>query len=226
MTAAELITEGERLAKPCVYLRDRGAGAPCAIWGGPLPLPQPGPKLQHVITLDCEALPEHFTGAAGSASLYSNHLEDASVRFGPKLSVARPTRLARAQQWLTRARSATPLYAQPGVSLPPIEAVFRFGSPRFQAWGAEIGWDPEWGQSADPAFRELERAYDQAYQASCPIYRRDAHAVVGGWHMPWPDGDWQACAADTLVLWTLAEAEPWIEVWRTADGFRVIHRIT
>lgn len=194
--------------------------------GGPGPVPPPGPRLQHRITLDCEAFPEPFAGATGSASLYTHHVDEGAVLFGPKVSMERPELLSRATQWLTRARTPTLLYGHPGMSLPPIEAVFRFGSLRFQAWGAEIGWDPQWADSADPAFRELARVYDQAYRANCAVYFNDVHAVVGGWHMPWPDGDWQERAADTLVLWTFVDAEPWFEVWRTADAFRVIPRIT
>jgi hypothetical protein len=213
MTAAELIAEGERLAKPCLSLRDKGAGAPCAIWGGPGPLPPPGPKHRHWITLDCEAFPEHFPGATGSASLYADYVEAGALLLGPKLS-------------LVRARSTTLLYAHPARSLPPIDAVFRFGSPRVQEWLAAHGWEPTWEYNDNFPDRETARAYERAWQDQCPLYGRGVHAVVGGWHVPWPDGDWEDLLADTLVLMTLEESEPWIEVWRTAAGFRVIQRIT
>ena len=45
--------------------------------------------------------------------------------------------------------------------------------------------------------------------------------------IPWPTGDWHERLAETLVAWTLEDAEPWVEVWwHTDSGFRVIPRST
>ena len=68
--------------------------------------------------------------------------------------------------------------------------------------------------------------YMRLWQSNCPLYTGEAAAVLGGWHFPWPDGDWEALRQESLLVWTLDDSEPWIEVWRQADGYRVIQRIT
>jgi hypothetical protein len=55
---------------------------------------------------------------------------------------------------------------------------------------------------------------------------REAAAVLGGWHFPWPDGDWEERCGESLLAWTIEESEPWVEVWRAASGLRVVQRIT
>lgn len=52
------------------------------------------------------------------------------------------------------------------------------------------------------------------------------HAVLGGWHFPWPDGDWEELIDRRLIAWTLADSEAWVEVWDQGGAFRVIERIT
>lgn len=73
-----------------------------------------------------------------------------------------------------------------------------------------------------------ERAYAHAYAELCPLYRDAAPvAVVGGWHFPWPDGDWEDFASAALLVWTFRDAEPWVEAWALPDGrFQVCQRIT
>jgi hypothetical protein len=53
-----------------------------------------------------------------------------------------------------------------------------------------------------------------------------AYATLGGWHFPWPDGDSEDLLKCKLLVWTFEECEPWIEVWRDAEKYRVIERIT
>ena len=50
--------------------------------------------------------------------------------------------------------------------------------------------------------------------------------MLGGWHMAWPEGDWDELIDKQLIVWTFAESEPWIEVWEDGSRFRVIQRIT
>jgi hypothetical protein len=91
-----------------------------------------------------------------------------------------------------------PLYAHSARSLPPPDALAAEGDP----------------------------AYMQLWQANCPLYTGQAAAVLGGWHFPWPDGDWEDLRNCPLLVWTLDESEPWVEVWGGPAGFRVIQRIT
>jgi hypothetical protein len=111
--------------------------------------------------------------------------------------------------------------------LPPIEAIFRFGSESVQQWLRDHNWQPGWGYNdnfGDPA---PAKEYERLYQSECPLYSSDGvFAMLGGWHFPWPDGDWQDLLDQSLLVWTFKESEPWVEVWNTAQGFRVIQRIT
>ncbi|KAB8145636.1 hypothetical protein F8S13_00685 [Chloroflexia bacterium SDU3-3] len=96
------------------------------------------------------------------------------------------------------------LCGMPARSFPPAEALGRDLSP------------------------QEERAYARAYADLCPLYRDTAPvAVVGGWHFPWPDGDWEDFASAALLVWTFRDAEPWVEAWALPDGrFQVCQRIT
>jgi hypothetical protein len=78
----------------------------------------------------------------------------------------------------------------------------------------------------DALSAEMDDAYIQIWQENCPLYTREAAAVLGGWHFPWPDGDWEELREQRLLVWTLEDSEPWVEVWAELIGYRVIQRIT
>jgi hypothetical protein len=78
----------------------------------------------------------------------------------------------------------------------------------------------------DALAAEGDDAYVRLWQASCPLYTGKAVAVLGGWHFPWPDGDWEELREQHLLVWTLEDSEPWVEVWAEPIGFRVMQRIT
>ncbi len=85
------------------------------------------------------------------------------------------------------------------------------------------------GQSLPPPDAMAVEDYDRylpIWQSNCPLYTNEAVAVLGGWHFPWPDGDWEELQTKPLLLWTIDESEPWIEVWKEPTGFNVIQRIT
>jgi hypothetical protein len=75
---------------------------------------------------------------------------------------------------------------------------------------------------------ELENeAYTEQWMGNCPIYNdNDIVAVLGGWHFPWPEGDWEELRDRDLLVWTIEESEPWVEVWRSGDKINVMQRIT
>lgn len=85
------------------------------------------------------------------------------------------------------------------------------------------------GESLPPPDALPPEVYDKylgLWQSSCPLYTNEAAAVVGGWHFPWPDGDWEDLREIPFVLWTIEDSEPWVEVWKEPDGFKVIQRTT
>ncbi|GAA5530241.1 hypothetical protein [Herpetosiphon gulosus] len=105
------------------------------------------------------------------------------------------------------------LYAQTTTSLPPLDAVLRFGSTAIQAWSKPFCEDNNWLCADDMPDRSLVDAYETVYQAQHPRYCENAIASIGGWHMVWPDGDWAELLEQQLLVCTYAEAEPWLEVW-------------
>lgn len=94
------------------------------------------------------------------------------------------------------------------------------GEPALYAWPARSIPPPDAMSDGD------DETYLRSWQGNCPLYTGEAAAVLGGWHFPWPDGDWEDLRDQPLLVWTLDESEPWVEVWGGTAGFRVIQRIT
>ncbi len=108
--------------------------------------------------------------------------------------------------------SSVPLTTVPLSMLPPIDAIFAKGSDAIDKWLRRCNWKREWGYNDNFADSDLVHEYESEWQKNFPLYTQSAHAVMGGWHFPWPDDDWYDLINEELVVWTLAEAEPWIEV--------------
>jgi hypothetical protein len=125
----------------------------------------------------------------------------------------------------------------------------------------EVSWPPEGALEAysigvgPGGFPDLEAlsAYLRSEQADCPLFRDGVTAVLGGWHMSWPDGpprlprlaelnaridrahgpgclplgETYRCEPYRLLLWTLRDSEPWVEVWGDYSGeLHAVGRIT
>ena len=51
--------------------------------------------------------------------------------------------------------------------------------------------------------------------------------MIGGWHMPCADFDWHELLDSTLLIQTLEDSEPWVEVFMDKEGaYKVIQRHT
>ncbi|WP_254600160.1 hypothetical protein [Burkholderia contaminans] len=119
-------------------------------------------------------------------------------------------------------RSECSLCRSDAISLPPIEAVFRFGSAAIDTYLGAHGWQREWGFNSN--FKGIAaHDYEREWMAQCPLYTGGVVAVAGGWNMPWPDDE---LVDLDLVLWTFEESEPWIEVFSDGSRYSVIQRIT
>jgi hypothetical protein len=122
-------------------------------------------------------------------------------------------------------KSPIPLYAEPYVSLPPLDAIFLLGSDRVGRFLARNHW------SRNEPFNhnfpgQAAHEYETLWRRNCPLYRDDIAGALGGWNMPWPDGDFEALISCELLIWTIEEAEPWVEVFETGGSFQVFQRIT
>jgi hypothetical protein len=215
MTGSELIAEAERLARPCVLLRSNGpADRFAAVWRGPGLVPAPGGFFRHWLTIDCRFFPEGLGLSTGCLSIYTDEKEcDSGVAvFDGRGTLSKPDKSIK-------------LYTYEARSLPPVDAVFRFGSAAVHEWLRSNRWQPSWGFNGNFKDSQPLEDYERVYQSECPLYTGAAHAVLGGWHFPWPDGDWEQLVNRPLLVWTFEESEPWVEVWG-GDQFEVKQRIT
>ncbi len=120
-----------------------------------------------------------------------------------------------------------PLFARVIDVLPPVDAVFEFGSPAVGAWLDAHGWDRRWGYNVNFQGRPLVEQYEAVERAEHPLYREGAYASLGGWHVPWPDEALADALTEQLLVRTYKDAEPWVEVRRAPTGeLRVVQQIT
>ena len=118
-----------------------------------------------------------------------------------------------------------PLFAEPYRSLPPPDALFKYGSPAVERYLKAHGWDRD--EPLNPNFPDsAAHEYERLWQKNCPMYSDAAWAVLGGWNFPWPGRDSIDRSAQVLVAWTTRDCEPWLEVFETDGRFIVLQRIT
>ncbi len=215
MTGDELIQEGRRFARPCVTLDNGGTGEAVAVWGGAGTVPAPDGPYRHWLSVGCRFLPQRPLGLSGVFSIYSNEGDGETGVMAVDGSAS-----------ISAIYGGLLLFRRPALSLPPIDAVFLYGSAAVQEWLAGNAWRP--GAAYNDKFpdRETARVYKNAWTNQCPLYQqRPPHAALGGWHMPWPEGDWPELSDKQLLAWTFKGAEPWVEAWADNEGqFAVIQR--
>lgn len=230
MQIDELINEGERLQKPSLLLTDQ-VTSDGKIWGywGNDEQPVEGSNQQanspnldrrHWISLDTSWLAQHSARlTAGILSVYQyNH----PARNAPAGSVI----FQPGQRFEHIPNSGLPLYGIKQPSFPPLEALCLYGGNRVQEWlqGIEASrYDYDHVSQTD-----LGKKYQAEWMKRSPFYMNDADivAVMGGWHMLWPEDDFYMPGEMNLIVWTFREAEPWVEVWERLPNFRVYFRTT
>ncbi len=223
MSDNQLLLEGHRLARPCIHLVDQPADTAVimAVWGGSGPNNDLPDGSEHLFTVDCRYLPPKLTAITGYISLYQRSDEDDCLSYFVRHDSAdTPIDL--------RNLGGTPLYGRAAMSLPPVEGIVQFASPAVASWLVDLGWAPEHGVDSNyfpPGVWDKE--YLRVWMDNCPLYHHGIYAMLGGWHYPWPDGDWEELLPKKLVAWTFEGAEPWIEIWADPDGtLQLLERIT
>lgn len=215
MDATSLIAAARTLIKPCHLLipTDDIAHA-SAYWKGRGVTDPLSPFLEHWITIDCALIGEN-TERQEWLSVWVN-TEDWQTGASNRVHIEKPGTFF----------DGVPLVARAAESLPPLDAVFRFGGEEIQRWLADNDWQPDWGYNDNFRDHDTVEKYESIYQETCPLYSSEAHAVVGGWHFPWPDDDWVDRLSEKLMIWTIADSEPWVEVWKTQGKLTVAQRHT
>ncbi len=202
--------ECQQLARPRLNLRRKdGPGAVVGVWGGSGTLAPPSGAWKHRITVSCDWLHRNGFGLSGILSVYER-LDD--VPFRERFVAVKTDDRASLASLVT---GGAELVGTEDVALPPVEALETYGSAQM---------------------RSLLRSPDQAnplldaYEERCPLHyadREGIYAMLGGWHVPWPENDAYDTEPGRLVLWTFKDSEPWLEVWQRPSGqLEVVPRIT
>jgi hypothetical protein len=213
MDIETLIKDGVRLSKPCIYLTASGAGSEVqAIWGGTgVGAPPEAGGWKHWVSVSCSGLQSLGFHSEGCFSIYENKSE--------WIAVVDPS--AHLPQSIF---SGIPLFGTLMMSFPPLDALCLYGNSEIEEWLKSQGLSRCDADALDKT--ELGDAYERKYQEQSPLYARNADAVLGGWHMRWPEDEAYDENKDSLLLWTFRDAEPWIEVWLNNGQLNVKARIT
>jgi hypothetical protein len=213
MTSKQLIEEGRKLQRPCVFLRDKGFGPIAAVW-----YEQDDKELETTghhcwLTVDTRCIPGLPPSVTGYISIFTNveTLQGGHVEITPT--------------WPNR--PGIRLYSHNTSVLPPIDAVFARGSESVGQWIESNSWKRNWRYNDNFKGKEVVLEYDQVNKREFPLYyESDIFAVLGGWH--WPcDDDWHRLIDEHLMVLTVHDSEPWVEAWHTQTGhFKVIQRST
>ncbi len=213
MTVAELVEEGRRLQRECVLLRATGSGEPAAIWQHEFYRDRRDDNQKPWLTIDTR-----FISGFDSSKARYLHVDTTDVED-----------LVGHVTVVDQLPEGMPLYAHRLAVLPPIEAVFAFGSAKIEAWLQLNGWDREIRYNPNFVGRDLVEQYRRVWVDEFPLYwdDPDVYAVLGGWHFPHTEDDWYELARERLLCLTFKDSEPWVEAWEAADGtLHAIQRIT
>jgi hypothetical protein len=226
MKLDDLIAEGESLVRPCFLLTGSPSGRLGGYWGGvrrdkPNAVPPEATavrSLRHIITIDKNLSAELSLPSAAPLSLFETKFVD-----GRETYLIERLPLPHFEEISC---TGVPLYAVRAESFPPIEAVCLYGSARVEEWLRSFGLARhQYSRIRSPVVEE----YMDEFTRRAPLYSGKADAIVGGWHMIWPEDDFFMPLEMRLVLTTMRDAEPFLEVWVTDDGvnnYSVRSRIT
>ena len=111
-------------------------------------------------------------------------------------------------------------------SIPPIGVVCSLGNNDVAEWLKSEGQDRTlrdgYGAKDHPTC-----IYDDIWFKEYPFYKPEGrYAMIDGWHLP-IDFDWHELLDSTLLIQTLEDSEPWVEVFMDKKGaYKVIQRHT
>ena len=214
MTSEQLIEEGRKLERPCCFLKAQGPGPVADIW-----YERDDDEIDSTghhcwLTVDTRHVPGLSPSVTGFISVFTNENECQGGRVEVTSSWPK--------------RRGIQLYAHSTSVLPPIDAVFFRGSESVGKWLRVNGWQRDWLYNDNFKDKQVAGAYQKTFTGEYPVYIDSGiYAVLGGWHLPFPDPDWQELIDEHLMVMTIRDSEPWVEAWHTSAGqFRVIQRTT
>ena len=211
MTLEELIGEGRRLQRACVFLKGDGTGDPVAVWHHEFVRTRAEGDFEPWFSVDTRFIPGFDPAQARFVTICTSN-EDETGRIDA----------------LPALPSGLPLYAHAAAVLPSIEAIFALGGEKVAAWLQANRWERSQRYSSGFPDRALVEAYGRQWVDEHPILGRhaDLYAALGGWHLPGADDDWFDLIDERLLAVTVKDSEPWVEAWQKPAGdLHVIQRI-
>lgn len=211
MNIDALISEGEKLSRPCVILHEGLLNEQTVgFWGG---RGVPPSLTEHWISIDCIWLKHIGINISGSISVFHDSKTD-------KWLVSNDQKVG----FREKVVNGIPLNGMVSTSFPPLEALCLYGGDEIEKWLQSLG-------KLRTDFNELHnseigKAYNREFQRRCPLYTGQVDAVIGGWHMMWPESNSYDEHGLQMYLWTFRDAEPWIEVWPQNNELKAVDRIT
>lgn len=121
--------------------------------------------------------------------------------------------------------SNIPLYGSPFTSFPPVDGIFLKGSEAIGDFLEYYDW-PRAEPYNENFPNPIPEEYDNLWQENNPMYQSDITAVIGGWPIIWTDNDLAEFVDQKLIVWTIEDAEPWVEVFLNENEYTVKQRIT
>lgn len=155
MNVATLLQEGQVLSKPSILLQSKDIGQLSAFWGGNGIFSNPYPAFEHLITFDCQVLPLTTSYSTGCIAVYRhpNAIGNDSVHV-THIPQSFPT---------SKGDWGTPLFSTRYQSLPPLSAVFRFGSQVVENWLEQYHWQRTAGDNGNFPDKIAVKTYNAHY---------------------------------------------------------------
>ncbi|MGL6072890.1 MAG: SMI1/KNR4 family protein [Fimbriiglobus sp.] len=216
ITFAELMEEARTLVRPAVVLSNEGEEYVGYWRGAGVVRPPPG-IWEHWISFDPSVIPNNPQHRTGVISVYlcledSDRYHDVAVVHDGAVS-------------LPHDAEGEKLYAHRIECLPPMDAVFWFGSEKVQKWLSANDWNPALGYYNFPD-REPIDAYERNFRSEHPfLHDEEFFAMLGGWSVMF-DESWYELVEKPLMLLTIRDSEPWLEVFEDGNELRGYSRIT
>lgn len=212
MSVDELVEEGRRLRRQCVFLKSVPNGEVAAVWQHAYPRIPGEAEFEPWLTVDARYIPGFdATNAAFLSVSSSSDCETGRVEVLPSLP------------------PGVSLYAYPTEVLPPIDAIFALGSERVEVWLQANGWQRSYRYNNNFRDRAIVEDYERVWARGDPVFGRheNLYAALGGWPFANAEDDWTELLHAQLLAVTVQDCEPWVEAWEVpGGGFRVAQRIT
>ena len=176
MTLEELIAEGRKLERPCLFLRPQGEGPVVAVWHerDRDEIARTGHRA--LLTVDTRHVPGLSAPTAGYLTIFTDHKRCEGGRIEQSASWPK--------------RKGTPLYAHAASVLPPSDALFARGSQAVAQWHPDAAvvqkYEDAWMREFPLLFqrRDLRRAGRLAHGLARGRLARLDRRPIDGLHPP------------------------------------------